>query len=124
MPDGWIGVGGAIVAGVLTEPPDLARAAVTYDVSAPGEVSFASSATLGPTAAALGPLGACAIFDAAEDGTMLYSATLPGLAVAAGQLITFPTGIYAMTSAGALDAGVLLLNGKPLRVNGIPLRIG
>jgi len=119
----WLSAGGAIVDGVLTEPPGWVRLPIECLVAG-GVLTLSAGITFGPFHASTGPLAAFALFDAEKAGTMLYSATMPSLTVPAGHYLSFPAGNYAVTAASAPGADVLTLNGQPLTIDGQPLLLG
>lgn len=119
---GYLAPGTALVDGVLAELPGLARQPAGGDADGDA-VTLAAGVTFGPFQAAVGPLGAVAIFSAAAGGTMLFSATLSGLSVGAGQCLTFPAGAYTMQPGGTPGADVVLLGGTPLLAGGQPVQL-
>jgi hypothetical protein len=82
--NGFVGVGAAIVDGLLTEPlapAGYSRQPFTGQDLGGGSVTVASGVTFGPAAAAW-DIGAVALFDAASAGDMLYSAAISPIEIA------------------------------------------
>lgn len=119
---GWLDVGGAIVDGVLTEPPGLARQPVDATVVG-ATTTFAVGVTFGPFVAAAGPFAAFALFDAADAGTMRYIGATPALNVVVGEYLSFPKGDYTMAAAPSPGVDVVTIGGVPLRAGGQPVRV-
>jgi hypothetical protein len=117
----WLAIGGAVIDGVLTEMPGLARQAVAAVVS--GTVmTLPEGVSFGPFAAAAGPFAAFGLFTAATGGSMTNQGTIVPLSVAAGQYLSFGAGGYAVGSAAAPGGDVLTIGGVPLTLAGQPLQ--
>lgn len=124
---GYLGLGGAITDGVLTEPlstAGYARRPVTVDVNGDGAVIVAAGITFGPATRAWGPLAVLAVI--AGDGvTIQRRITLPNLTVPIGGYLTVPAGTHVSTAVAAgPDPEVVTLDGVPMTVNSQPLTEG
>ncbi len=97
---GFLRLGSAFAAGVLTEPasadgyaPQPFAGDVTGDV-----LTLPSGLTFGPAVAAAWNVGLCAV-SAGAAATVLYTASFATLAVPVGGLLTVPPGTYALVTA-------------------------
>lgn len=118
----WLAIGGAVVDGILTETPGVARRPIEVSITG-SAVTLGTDASLGPFAAAAGPFAAFGLFGAANGGTMSFSVAFTPIGVEAGEFLSFPAGDYAMTPAGAPGGDVLTIGGIPLTAGGQPLQV-
>ena len=121
----WLGLSGASIGGVPSEPVGGGYFRVNATGDLTGSAFTIPALTFGPALTRWGTLMQVVAFDAQSGGSLLFvmSASAP-LSPKPGQLVTVAAGSYAVQTATAPASAVLTIGGSPVLIGGQALTIG
>lgn len=121
----WLGLSGPLDHGVPTEPSvftNYRRLSITAP-SGPGWAGL-PNLSFGPARGSWPLITQFVVMSLVTEGVALFTAPITAVRVPIGGVFSYRAGVVNWAAAAAYDAGVLTLNGVPLEMTGLPLRIG